>query len=75
MDGPFSVIGSNAVSPLAMASAYATVANNGIYCQPKAIDRVTDSDGNEIAPPADDLHAGARPRRSPPPPRSRSRAS
>ena len=31
--------------------AYATVANNGIYCQPQAIDRVTDSDGNEIAPP------------------------
>jgi membrane peptidoglycan carboxypeptidase len=51
MDGAFSVIGSNSVSPLAMASAYATVANNGIYCQPRAIDRVTDSDGNEIAPP------------------------
>ena len=51
MDGAFSIIGSNAVSPLAMASAYATVANNGIYCQPKAIDRVTDSDGNDIAPP------------------------
>ena len=50
MDGAFSVIGSNSVSPLAMASAYATVANNGIYCQPRAIDRVTDSDGNEIAP-------------------------
>jgi membrane peptidoglycan carboxypeptidase len=51
MDGAFSVIGSNSVSPLAMASAYATVANNGIYCQPKAIDRVTDADGVDIAPP------------------------
>ena len=49
MNGAFSVIGSNAVSPIAMAGAYGTVANNGIYCQPKAIDRVTDSDGNEIA--------------------------
>lgn len=45
MDTLFSVVGSNAVSPLAMAGAYGTVANNGIYCQPKAIDRVTDSDG------------------------------
>ena len=35
-----SVIGTNAVSPLAMAGAYATVANKGIYCQPQAIARV-----------------------------------
>lgn len=51
MIGPNQVIGSDAVSPLAMAGAYATVANKGIYCQPQAIDRVTDSDGNEIAKP------------------------
>ncbi|MDY0910755.1 transglycosylase domain-containing protein [Microbacterium sp. CFBP9034] len=51
MIGPNQVIGSDAVSPLAMAGAYATVANNGIYCQPQAIDRVTDSDGNEIKKP------------------------
>ena len=51
MDTQFSVIGSNNVSPMAMAGAYATVANNGIYCQPKAIDRVTDSEGAEITPP------------------------
>lgn len=48
----FSIIGSSNVSPIAMAGAYATVANNGIYCQPKAIDRVVDSDGVEITPPA-----------------------
>lgn len=51
MTGPNKVIGDSAVSPLAMAAAYATVANNGVYCQPQAIDRVTDSDGNEIAKP------------------------
>jgi membrane peptidoglycan carboxypeptidase len=51
MDNQFSVIGSAAVSPLAMAGAYATVANSGIYCQPKAIDRVVDSDGVEMTPP------------------------
>ncbi|QIG39952.1 PASTA domain-containing protein [Microbacterium sp. 4R-513] len=52
MDNLFSVIGSNAVSPLAMAGAFGTVANNGIYCQPKAIDRVTDADGNDLPIPA-----------------------
>lgn len=41
------VIGSDNVSPLAMAGAYATVANGGNYCQPKVIDKVTDSDGND----------------------------
>lgn len=45
MNDLFSVVGSAAVTPLAMAGAYGTVANNGIYCQPRAIDRVTDSDG------------------------------
>ncbi|WP_426320961.1 transglycosylase domain-containing protein [Microbacterium sp. E-13] len=51
MDSLTSIIGTNAVSPLAMAEAYATVANNGVYCQPQAIDRVTDSDGNEMPKP------------------------
>jgi len=44
------VIGADNVSPLAMASAYATVANNGIRCEPKAIDKVVDPDGREFAP-------------------------
>ncbi|WP_203582033.1 transglycosylase domain-containing protein [Microbacterium hibisci] len=47
-----SVIGITSVSPLAMAEAYATVANNGVYCQPQVIDRVTDAEGNELAKPA-----------------------
>ncbi len=45
------VLGSDAVSPLAMAGAYGTIANNGIYCQPTAIDKVTDSEGNELKKP------------------------
>ncbi|MFX5813197.1 penicillin-binding transpeptidase domain-containing protein, partial [Acinetobacter baumannii] len=32
------VIGSDNVSPLAMAGAFATVANGGSHCQPKLID-------------------------------------
>ncbi|WP_019181612.1 transglycosylase domain-containing protein [Microbacterium yannicii] len=51
MQGPNQVIGSDEVSPLAMAGAYATVANKGVYCQPQAIDRVTDSDGVELPRP------------------------
>ncbi|TQM27413.1 membrane peptidoglycan carboxypeptidase [Microbacterium kyungheense] len=46
-----SIIGTNFVSPMAMAEAYATIANNGVYCQPQAIDRITDADGNELPKP------------------------
>ncbi len=42
---PNQVIGSDEVSPIQMAGAYGTVANGGVYCQPKVIDRVTDADG------------------------------
>ncbi|NLE81698.1 MAG: PASTA domain-containing protein [Rhodococcus sp.] len=52
MTTQFSILGSNNISPLAMAGAYATVANKGIYCTPHAIDRVTDADGNDLPIPA-----------------------
>ena len=52
MDSLNSVIGTAQVSPIAMAAAYATVANGGTYCQPQVIDRVTDAAGTEIAKPA-----------------------
>ncbi|WP_307861062.1 transglycosylase domain-containing protein [Microbacterium sp. SD291] len=49
---PFSsVLGSKSVAPLQMAGAYATVANNGIYCEPRVIDKVIGIDGQEVAPP------------------------
>ncbi|MAP62615.1 MAG: thioredoxin [Microbacterium sp.] len=51
MIGAFSVLGDQNVSPIAVAGAYATVANGGVYCEPQAIDRVTDSDGNELPVP------------------------
>jgi membrane peptidoglycan carboxypeptidase len=35
------VLGAQAVSPLDMASAYSTLANNGIHCTPFTIDRIT----------------------------------
>ena len=45
------VLGSKNVSPMAMAGAYATVANGGKYCQPKAIDSITGPNGEAIEPP------------------------
>jgi membrane peptidoglycan carboxypeptidase len=36
------------VSPLSLAGAYSAVANNGMYCPPHVIDRVTDSTGKDI---------------------------
>lgn len=47
MENANEVIGSDNVSPLAMAGAFATVANGGTYCQPKVIDKVTTADGEE----------------------------
>ena len=37
---PAAILGTNEVSPLTMASAYAAISNNGVYCSPIAIDRV-----------------------------------
>lgn len=37
---PSSILGTNELSPLTMASALAAFANNGVYCSPIAIDRV-----------------------------------
>lgn len=51
MTTQFSILGSNNVSPIAMAGAYAAVANKGIFCQPRAIDRVTDTEGNDLPVP------------------------
>lgn len=45
MSAAFDVLGSKAISPLTMAAAYATVANGGIYCTPRAIDSITDVNG------------------------------
>ncbi|WP_417561843.1 transglycosylase domain-containing protein [Microbacterium sp.] len=48
---PYEVIGSDNVSPMAMAGAYATIANKGVFCQPRVIDKITDSDGNDVTLP------------------------
>ena len=42
------LIGATQTSPLTMASAFATFANNGKYCQPIAIESVTDATGAQL---------------------------
>jgi membrane peptidoglycan carboxypeptidase len=53
IDGAASIIGTNDIAPVALASAYAAVANNGVYCVPRVIDRVVDADGTELPVPGD----------------------
>ncbi|GGD83622.1 transglycosylase domain-containing protein [Microbacterium murale] len=48
---PYNVLGDKYIAPLDMASAYATVANKGVYCPPKAIDRVVNQKGEELPVP------------------------
>lgn len=45
---PGNIIGSASVSPLSMATAYATIANNGVKCDPMALTEVEGSDDGTI---------------------------
>ncbi len=45
---PSSVLGTNEIAPMTMADAVATIANNGIYCAPIAIDKIVTSLGKEL---------------------------
>ncbi len=53
-NNPAMILGTNTVTPLSMANAYATLAAGGIFCEPVAITRMQDRDGEEIpVPPSD----------------------
>ncbi|MFN2615058.1 MAG: transglycosylase domain-containing protein, partial [Actinomycetota bacterium] len=45
---PSLTLGTTSVSPLELASAYGTLADDGVHCTPYSIVRVTDSTGHEI---------------------------
>ncbi|MBT2501514.1 transglycosylase domain-containing protein [Curtobacterium sp. ISL-83] len=47
---PSSVLGTNPLSPIDLAEAYAGFANGGIVCTPTVIDSVTEADGTKITP-------------------------
>jgi membrane peptidoglycan carboxypeptidase len=48
---PSSILGTNEIAPLTMATAFAGIANNGVTCTPIAIDKITDGSGKDVAPP------------------------
>jgi membrane peptidoglycan carboxypeptidase len=45
---PSMVLGTQLVSPLAMAGAYATFASGGVFCPPTGVEAVTDADGQPL---------------------------
>ncbi|MDX2376899.1 transglycosylase domain-containing protein [Microbacterium sp. LRZ72] len=47
----YDILGSKNIAPIDMAGAYATIANEGVYCEPQAIDRVLGPDGEELPIP------------------------
>lgn len=51
LTGPDEILGSDAVSPIAMAAAYATVANGGVRCEPLVIQSATGPDGHALPVP------------------------
>ena len=53
---PSMMIGSVNVSPLTMASIFAVYASNGVQCNPIAINKVTDKDGNDLKVPSANCH-------------------
>jgi membrane peptidoglycan carboxypeptidase len=53
---PSFTLGSVNVSPLSMASAYATVAARGIYCSPVAIGKIVNGSGKSLAVPSANCH-------------------
>ncbi|HEY9310482.1 MAG TPA: transglycosylase domain-containing protein [Microbacterium sp.] len=53
IDGSAAIIGTNNIAPVALASAFAAVANNGVSCVPRAIERVVNADGEELPVPGD----------------------
>ncbi len=48
---PSITLGTQQVSPLTMASAYATFANHGVYCTPIAIESIADASGKQLKVP------------------------
>ncbi|UIP57917.1 Biosynthetic peptidoglycan transglycosylase [Agromyces marinus] len=49
---PSTILGTNEVAPLSMATAFAGIAGGGKSCSPIAIDKITKQDGAELTPPA-----------------------
>lgn len=51
---PSMALGANTIAPLTMAAAFATYADDGVFCTPRAVTSITDRDGNELPVPEPD---------------------
>lgn len=58
---PSMLIGTVNVSPLTMASIFAVYASNGVQCNPIALTKVTDKNGNDIDVPSANCHQAVDP--------------
>lgn len=56
---PSFVLGAQEVSPLTMAGAYSTLGSGGTYCEPRAIQSIVDSAGEEYSVPPVQCDPGA----------------
>ena len=48
LGSPATILGTNDISPLTMATAYAGIANGGKWCSPVGIDKIVDPSGKEL---------------------------
>lgn len=55
------VLGTNEVSPVRMASAFAAIASKGVYCSPIAIERIVAPDGSDVPVPQSACSAAVAP--------------
>lgn len=56
---PSFILGAQEVAPMTMASAYSTLGSGGTYCEPRAIEEVTDAAGNSYEVPPEQCDTDA----------------
>jgi membrane peptidoglycan carboxypeptidase len=59
---PANVIGTDEIAPLTMAAAFATFAAGGTFCEPIAITKIVDANGEELPVPAANCRTALEPR-------------
>ncbi|MFF2389743.1 transglycosylase domain-containing protein [Agromyces sp. NPDC058104] len=58
---PSTILGTNEIAPISMATAFAGIANQGKACTPVAIDKITDGSGKDIEVPKSECTQGLTP--------------
>jgi membrane peptidoglycan carboxypeptidase len=48
MSNPSSILGTNDIAPMTIGAAYAALANGGVYCKPRVVDRIVNAAGEEL---------------------------